>query len=101
MAAGAATPRESGTASGKALVSLSGGARGWLWRGRRPAQRTADIVIVPAFHLCSALGHFGLELFLRERDGVSQIDEHVRDRAPAPARPVPGIGGIFVRGRCV
>src|SRR5262245_31237951 len=35
--------------------------------GRRPAQRTPDVVIVPVLHVLAALRHLGLELLFGER----------------------------------
>src|SRR5206468_12416809 len=72
-----------------------------LWHLWRPTQRTADIVVVPALHLRSPLRHFRLELFFRECNGITKIDEHVRNRAAPAASPVPGISGVFIVGCCV
>src|SRR6266566_3157816 len=80
----------------RVLLSARGLRCGRRRHRRRPAQRTTDIVIVPALHLRSPLRHFRLKLFLRERDGIPKVDEHVRDRAPATTGPVSWIGRVLI-----
>src|SRR5213593_3000083 len=72
-------------------------ARRLLWRSRRPAERTADVVIVPALHVLAPLCHLSLELLVAQRHRVPEVAEHLRNGPTPVARPVSRIGNVAVR----
>src|SRR3954454_12327411 len=77
------------------LLLVLGRARAGRLLGDDAAERAAQDDVLAGVRRDPLL-HLVLELFVREGDAVTKVDEHVRDRAVARALPVARIGDVLV-----